>query len=272
MKLASIIIVWDDWELLHHAAHQMRKLVDQVIVIYSHQSNTGEVSVPPSGAVPGFALAYRFEPDLNKRPADNERAKRNFGIDKARELGFTHFILSDSDEFYDPEMFHVEQQRFHNDPTLEGLVCASKVYFRYPTLTIGLDTTLVPFIHKLTPDIKHVYNRRYPFAWEGGSIRIDPTRQLNITSGVKWSPIVMDHYSWVRVDYQKKIRNSTARANIERSTILKDLLQAKPGYFCEFYGKVLNTVSNRYNLPTYDVLALQNIQPISAAGSPKCGN
>jgi hypothetical protein len=98
---------------------------------------------------------------------------------------------------------------------------------------------LVPHIHKLTPTIKHEFNRRFPYAWNNGQIKIDPTRSLNINSGVKWDDVVMHHYSWVRDDYQRKIRNSTARSNLERSTILQDLLHAKEGYYCEFYRKSL---------------------------------
>ena len=66
--------------------------------------------------------------------------------------------------------------------------------------------------------------------------------------------ITMHHYSWLRKDYGKKIRNSTARANIEKSTIVQDLRLAKDGYFCNFYGKKLYTVENRFNLPEYDVM------------------
>jgi hypothetical protein len=250
MRLASIIIVWDDYELLNLAADNMSPVVDQVIIIYSHRSNYGEVSIPPAYAFPGYALSFQWEPDLKRQPVDNERAKRNFGLQKARELGFTHFILSDSDEFYDQNEFVDEALRFHVEPDLQGLVCATQVYFRSPTLTIGLDVTLVPFIHKLTPIIQHKFNAQYPYAFERSGIRIDPTRQLNINSGVKWSPIVMQHMSYIRKDLKKKIRNSTARANIERSTtLIDDYKNAKPGAICRFYNATLKRVPNKFNIP-----------------------
>jgi len=68
------------------------------------------------------------------------------------------------------------------------------------------------------------------------------------------SPIIMHHYSYIRKDIQKKIRNSTARTNIERSTILTDLSQAEPGYFCQFYGKLLASTPNVFGLPDLNVV------------------
>jgi hypothetical protein len=251
MKLCAIFHCWGDWYLLEHAVKHMRPLVDGVIIIGSSKSNYGEYFEIPED----FKTHEMFirEPQFS-HPMNSETEKRNYGLKIASEQGYTHFINCDSDEFYHPEEFLREKQRFIDNPNLQGLVCATQVYFKSPTLTIGMDTTLVPFIHKLTPTLKHEFNRRYPYAWSGRDIKIDPTRSLNINEGVEWSEIVMHHMSWVRKDYQKKIRNSTARANIEKSTIMQDLLVAKDGVMCNFYGKVLYTVPNYFNLPEYDVL------------------
>lgn len=186
----------------------------------------------------------------------SETDKRNFGLEVARHQGYTHFLTCDADEFYNPEEFSKAKKRFDDEPDLEGLVCALQCYFKSPTLTIGIEVTRVPFIHKLTPTIKHEFNRNYPFAWEGSDIKIDPTRSLSINNGVKWDAAVMHHMSHVRKDYQKKIRNSTAKANLEKSCILKDLDNAKPGYFCEYYQKTLHEVPNYFNLPEIGDLSL----------------
>lgn len=250
MKLCAIYNVWGDWDLLDRSTENIEPLVDGIIVIASERSNYGEFS---EIKVTGRYNIYQREPQFS-HPMNSEIDKRNFGLNKAREKGYTHFLMMDADEFYNPIDFQKAKEQFQVKPELQGLVCQTQVYFKSPTLTIGLDTTLVPFIHKITPTLKHEFNRRYPFAWEGHNIRIDPTRSLNINSGVEMSDIVMHHYSWVRKDYAKKIRNSTARANIEKSTIREDLVTAKAGQFCHFYGKVLHAVPNYFNLPEYDVL------------------
>lgn len=265
MKLAAIFCVWNDWDMLAYAANNIRPVVDGVIIVGSVMSNYKYPSRIPDEF---YSELHHFEPDFifGSSVSDNETAKRNSGLRKAREEGYTHFIMMDADEFYVREDFIKEKQRFDN-PELAGLVCASQVYFKSPRLTIGLDTTRVPFIHKITHTLKHEFNRRYPFAWDGRDIRIDPTRSLNINEGVEWSNIVMHHYSWVRKDYEIKIRNSTARANIERSTIRQDLMSAKEGYYVEFYGKTLIRASVDFNIPEFDVSDIH--QPPAPEAWPK---
>lgn len=249
MKLVSIIIVWDDWELAYHQAKHIKEnsLSDDIFIVYSEFSNTGEFSKFRYENIDVEFL--NFEPDLSLEASVNERNKRNFALDKAREYGFTHFVMSDADEYYDPQQFLNEKEKFSN-PNLIGLVCGLKCYFKLPTLSVN-DSTLVPFIHKITPDLRFQFNPCYPYAFTGPKreIRIDPTRQMNINSGVEWSEITMHHYSWVRSDVQKKIRNSTARLNIEQSTIISDYRNAKPGYYCEFYRSTVEPCENLFNIP-----------------------
>lgn len=272
LKIAAVYNTWGDWALLNASIQNILPVVDMVIVVYSDKSNYGEMDEWRTDWVSHedpHVTFHNYEPILN-HPMHAETAKRNYGLDLARQSGATHYLCMDSDEFYDQEEFKKARQVFRENDSLAGLVCKSRVYFSRPTLTIGMDTTLVPFIHKITPALKHEFNRNYPFAWEGKSIRIDPTRSFNINSGVEMSPIIMEHYSWVRKDmeaYKRKIRNSTARHHLERSNILQDLVNAKEGYFCEFYQKRLVRVPNRFNIP-YGELSGKDLQSVAAADPP----
>lgn len=243
MRLVAIYNVWDDYDLLEYSLKNIRPLVDGVIIVASAYSNHGEYSAIPDN----LPDVYHREPQF-KDPRKSETDKRNYGLQIAREQGYTHFLTIDADEFYEPEPFLKEKEKFKN-PDLKGLVCQCQTYFKSPRLTIGLDTTLVPFIHELTPTITHEFNRGYPFAWINGGIRIDPTRSLNITSGVERTDLIMHHMSWIRADHSKKIRNSTARRNIERSNILNDLVLAKEGYFVEFYQRHLQRSTVDFGIP-----------------------
>jgi len=251
MKLAAIYNIWADWDLLRLSVKKISPLVDVIIIIASVKSNFGEDHQIEywNDLQNGFIEIYQCEPDLKLPPAQNERNKRNYGLDIAKSLKCTHFLNLDADEFYEPSEFLKEKERFKN-PDLLGLVCKTKVYFREPTMTVP-DKTLVPFIHKITPDLHFTWNTKYPFAFEGPrrEIRIDPTRQMNINSGVEWSDITMHHMSWIRSDIRKKIRNSTARQNIENSTIVRDYANSKPGYYCEFYRAKIESCENLFNLP-----------------------
>lgn len=249
MKLTAIYNVWDDWDLLSYSVKAIEPLVDGIIIVASEKSNYGHKSPIPNEWRSKIVL---YEPAPGRSPRENETAKRNHGLELAKRVGYTHFLTMDADEFYEPEPFLKAKEIFHVKQNLAGLVCLCQTYFKSPQLTIGLDTTLVPFIHKLTDHIKHGFNRAYPFAWEGHSIRIDPTRSLNIHSGVEKIDLVMHHYSWVRKDYEKKIKNSTARQNLERSCILKDLVEAKEGYFVEYYQKTLVRASVDFEIPEYE--------------------
>lgn len=279
MKLCAIYNVWHDWDWLKLSVQNIRPCVDMVIIIASEKSNYGEVSKIPDvwgsevsqlhNRLAGVHL-INYTPIHGFLPNVNETGKRNCGLDIARQHDCTHFVMMDADEFYNREDFAREKQRCIDNPDLAGLVCASQVYFKSPKLTVGLDVTRVPFIHKITPTLQHEFNRNYPFAWEGKQIRIDPTRSLNIRSGVEWSDIIMHHYSWVRKDIDKKIRNSTARANIERSTLRKDFALAKEGHYVEFYGKTLVRAQVDFNIPEFDVPDLQ--KPLAAETSPTPDN
>lgn len=266
MKLAAIFNVWHDWDMLQYSAGNIESLVDGIIVIGSEFSNYGEQSPIPKEWL--YKVIVR-EPKIGRPPMENETMKRNYGLEIARKAGYTHFIMMDADEFYNPLDLRVELKRFKHNEHLNGLVCASRVYFKSPHLTIGLDTTLVPFIHKITPGLQFGINKNYPFAWDKGAIRIDPTRQLSYSKGIEWSPIIMEHYSWVRSDIEIKIRNSSARANLERSTIREDYALAKETYFCKFYGRTLIRASVDFNIPEFNV---SDIQPLASETGKTPGN
>lgn len=244
MLVVACICFWDCREILPYAVRQWHKLGVDVIIVYSNSSNYRTVvNNTEFLKSPEYkdCHIFRCEPKEFQQPADNERMKRNFGLQKARELGYTHFITADADELYDS---------IDVDWDAVGTVVGCQTYFKSPSLTIGLDRTLVPFIHKITPTIAHAWNRAYPYAFDLVGIRIDPTRQMNINKGVVFNDeIVMHHFSWIRKDYHQKIENSTARNNIRKSTVLKDLLEAKEGYFCEFYQRRLERSTVDFGIP-----------------------
>lgn len=255
MKLAAVYNVWGDTAcLLKHSVNAIRPYVDGVIIVYSQQSNYGEytgIDYLKEVEVDGVYFIKSDHYTYSSGGASSmETTKRNVGLQAAREHGYTHIITMDGDEFYTPSDLLNARNIIEADTSLNGIVVKSQVYFKRPDLTIGLDTTLVPFIHKITPTLTYQMNRKYPYAWVDNVIRIDPTRQFNITSGVMMSKnIIMHHYSYVRKDLEIKIRNSSARGNIENSTIREDWANAKEGYFCKFYGKTLTKCPNLFDLP-----------------------
>jgi hypothetical protein len=255
MKVCAIYNVWaDGLDLLPYSIGNIFPVVDGIIVVWSERSNSGNsdlgkcleyVMKPHNGNI-NFV---QCEPSRVLTSHQNETMKRQRGIDEAKQLGFTHFVLMDCDEFYDKKEFEAEKKRFDN-PSLSGLVCGTQVYFKKPTLTIGFDHTLVPFIHKLSPGLKTGNFNHYPFTYDDqGNAHIDPTRRLNLTDGVEWSDVIMHHMSWVRKDYNLKIENSSASKNLKKSSIYRDLEGASEGHYNEFYRSHLTKCDNHFNIP-----------------------
>lgn len=274
MKIAACINSWGDTlELLPYCINNITPVVDLVIVLWSEKSNYGVSDYRMEDFTRSFkddkVIFKNCEPYLELSPAVNETSKRNVGLQLAKALHCTHFLSMDADEFYAQEEFLKDKARFLN-PNLKGLVARTQVYFKSPKLTIGLDTTLVSYIHRIDKNLQFNFNKSYPFTWNKNQLLIDPTRQLNINDGVEITDTIMHHYSYVRKDLEKKIENSTARGNIRRSTIREDFLSAKEGGYCNFYGKKLIRASVDFNLPELDVH--EDLQSLSPTNGNKSSN
>jgi len=252
MKLGAIFNVWaDSVELLSFAIKAMP--ADFIIVIASLESNKGEVIqgyMHGPEYFPDQPLKYvvrYFKPDLKKSAAENETAKRNLGVAVAKEINCSHFIMCDSDEFYNHEEFEIEKWRI-NRYLLNGLVHPIKVYVGKPTLWCE-DHTLVPGIQKLYPDTQLGNFKNYPFAYDAqGHAHIDPTRRTNQTTGIEMSPFYMHHMSYVRRDIDLKIRNSSANLRRSEAAIKRDITNAAPGYMSELYHRELKECENLFNI------------------------
>jgi hypothetical protein len=246
-KLIAVINLWDGGELLPFQLDNICPMVDKTFVVYSNFSNYGE-SITHVFPERDNVEYVNWEPERSATPHGNEICKRNFGLQMAKNAGASHFLMLDCDEFYDHEDFEEEKDRIYKWD-LNGLIGSVIEYFKEPTLTLPSET-LIPFIHKIVPGIRYSFvDKKYPFAYDASSkARIDPTRRLNVYNGIEWSGIKMHHYSWVRHDIGRKIRNSSARKRLESSGIIDDYLNAKEGYFCESIGKTLVRCENKFNI------------------------
>lgn len=242
--LVAFYNVWD-YEHLRKSVDNIKPVVDKVIIVWSKYSNYGnEGNFNPDEFKD--CICIKFE-SRSGYAYQRETAKRNYGLQKAKKLGAKYFLMMDCDEFYHQADILKWYDYLKSKPELNGLVCKLKVYFKEPTLVCD-DVTYVTFIHRLEPNMVFHHNQNYPYAHHEGHNRIDPTRRLNIDSGVELIDCYMHHYSWVRNDINTKALNSTARNTILKSNVFKDLELAKPGYFCEFYGQELKEVPNYFGV------------------------
>lgn len=225
-KISAIFNTWDGDELLWYSIRQIRPVVDVIIVVYQNISNYGEHYSPE---IPSAFCDHiiHYQPDLKLGGSRNETNKRNIGLEKAKELGCTHFILMDNDELYETNEFKYYRDLIYYNQC-DSSACRLFTYYKHPTIQLTpLEDYFVPFICKLKEDTKIGHYRNYP-------VKADPTRQSNYYQNFYQINIpLMHHYSWVRKDIGLKVRNSSARNMMKHSDqIIKE--------FNDFYrtGKI----------------------------------
>lgn len=246
MKLAAIYNVWDGDELLPYSIEQIRPHVDVIIIVYQTISNYGESYAPtlPERGV----VVLEYHPDLTKSGTFNETRKRNLGLDIARSEGCTHFISMDCDELYDTDTFGKWKQAVQH---YDGSACRMMTYYKHPDIRLSpLESYYVPFIHRIYPETR-LGSAGYP-------VLADPTRRVSTHKNfyIIDEPI-MHHFSWVRSDIGRKLRNSSAsgrwRALIPQMVAEFDSFE-KTGKMAHFEQYNWVRVANRFGLPRFGSL------------------
>lgn len=244
MRLAAIYNVWDGIELLAGSMRSIQSRVDEFIIVWQDISNFGDQSITEQmiiQAIPELDnITFMKHVPVVGLGMKNEIAKRNIGIEMAKHLRCTHFILMDTDEYYDDFGYCV---KLFDQCGHRGSVCKLLTYFRHPTLRFeNPDNYYVPFIHELN-DNSITGNKSYPFY-------VDPTRRINEIDVVEL-PIYMHHFSYVRENIDRKLMNSSARNNIIKiiDQIKFDYENASPGFVVKSYNnQKLITVDNKFNI------------------------
>jgi hypothetical protein len=210
MKLAAIYNVWDGLEHLDKSISLIYPFIDHVILVWQDVSNFGELNTDTSICVQALSTKYPkvthsyFTPDIQKGGTHNEIAKRFKGSMIAKDLGCTHFLHIDTDEYYVPSDFE-HGKAFVLEHNLDTSYCKLVTYFKQPNYRLEpLENYYVPFICKITS-----------CNIGGFGIYTDPTRGTSPQGRCKEVPILMHHMSYVRNDIAMKLRNSSARVNIK---------------------------------------------------------
>ena len=106
MKLIPIYSIFDGLELLEGSVQQIYTDCDKFIFHYQTTSNTGEVDFNVEKYLIKMCRKYSkinlliYEPSLDLNGSQNEKRKRQLGINYARNIGATHYLLMDCDEYF----------------------------------------------------------------------------------------------------------------------------------------------------------------------------
>lgn len=200
-------MVFTGEELLEFALASIRNNIDFISVTYQTTSHFGNPAAPNLfpllRQLKGSNLIdeiVHYESDLSLHPKVNELKLRNMGLDLSRQVGCTHHISADVDEFYDPlQLEYIKNNMGDNDLSIVGY----DNYYKDPTFLVTPSQNLViSFIHKISSE----YNMDIQFPF-----RIEKTRKLTNHNKIKVfsrEEFTMHHMSYVRKDIAKKFNNS----------------------------------------------------------------
>lgn len=248
MKLAAIYNSWDGIELLSGSIRCIKDHVDIIIVVWQKCSNWGEYYNP----MPEIIAAFKDHPGVNKAfieyiPKEwggfpNEINKRNLGLEYARQEGCTHFLHMDVDEYY--QFFEAAKVAYIRSGEA-GSVCPIYTYINKPEYRCDRqDGYYVPFIHELHPDTVAGGSN---YGWH-----VDPTRRINCKAIVKLSE-PMHHFSYIRYNIERKVKNSSARNNIKNGTIMKSYhelsaISNAEGFYIPDWDRKITIVPNIFDI------------------------
>ena len=217
MKLSAAYNAFDGLELLPHSLKSIRKSVDCIIVVWQNISNHGNESevntakVLEALQVQGLIdVIIHYDTDFKKTPHQNELAKRNVGLNYARNNGYTHHLNIDCDELYLKAEFDLAK-RIISSNDIEATACKMKTYYKYPNCIITpAEEYYVPFIHKIT----HA-NYTLSTKW---NLLADPTRKVPCKLVHEFSrlELTMHHLSYIRNNIRVKLDNSSANVNFKK--------------------------------------------------------
>lgn len=231
MKLAAIYNTFDGEELLEGSIAQIIDEVDEVLIIYQLVSNVGEHYPELLTTLAHLKERWpiirlrKYAPNHELPPAQNERQKRQIGLNWALKLACTHYLFIDNDEYYERDAF----ARAKSDIETGGYdasACRMHSYFAKPIYRLEpIENYWVPFIGRLKPDLK---------AWARFPVHVDPTRGAGPIERCYLfaeGDLMMHHYSYVRKDMRRKLRNSSAARNFGNiNQLTKQIENWKPGF------------------------------------------
>jgi len=257
MKLGISYNLFDGEELLRSSILSVRDDCDHLNVVYQTVSNFGN---PCSEDLLDLLSdlkkdklideLYFYEPNLNKNPTRNELIKRNIGLKIAKKNKCTHFLTSDSDEYYLADQFQ-KAKKFIEENKIEISACSFINYLKEPIYQLeGFSSFYVPFISKIKFFSKFDKKNSFP-------VMADPTRRLNgkVFKLFDQNDLVMHHMTLVRKEIERKFNNSFTKDNADKFGVSNNIKNYKfPDDWIDPNGQKIirvNRVANIFNIPQF---------------------
>lgn len=253
MKLGLCYMVFDGIELLEPSILAIRDVVDYISVTYQSISYFGN-SIDSNSLNIMNELKMRklideilfYDTNLKIHHKENELNLRNLGLQASRNVGCTHHISADVDEFYKPEELELAK-KIVNENNCDFSMVPYSIYYKDPTyLVVPEPKYFVTFINKINNN--YLINKEFPF-------RIEVTRRLeNYNSYYVFQKheCCMHHMSYVRKNIKNKIENSEIKRFYNIDKFLNEFNTYKLGDICcftpDFINRRTTKVPNFFNI------------------------
>lgn len=230
-KLGLGIIAFENFELLPSVIYEIKDKVDHITLCLQHESYHGDPIEGEDVKSAELLKEYGYVDDIiwfeiknkhtddpnNNGPRLIEADKRNFILDYLEhEIGCSHSMVIDSDEFYDGVDFERAKKIVDETPDIKVTYCQYVNYYRdYQHLLVWPFPCFVPFI----TEAKY----RYDFYKGSFNNPADPTRKYVIPEKdgqftiFSWQTVKMHHLSWIRLTIEKKLKSWSSRKKFENA-------------------------------------------------------
>lgn len=212
--------VFDGEELLEKSLKSVRNSADYINVVYQTTSWYNESCSKDLIRVLKKCKEQNlideiieYKPNYEKSAGKQELEKRNIGLKYSKKAGCDYFMPMDTDEFY----LGNELEKLKRKISINGITnayCMQKLYLT-PTKRIQeFPRHAVTLFGKINVFSKMKANKN-------NIILIDPTRQISGFFNKKpyvFLDIYMHHYSFFRKDINKKIRNSSGKVMLPKTS------------------------------------------------------
>lgn len=256
-KVVLGIMCFEGSEHLYNTIKELDPYIDHVILAYQDISyhddpiskNELEIIKDVASELNCELLKTKLNPQL--QPREQEAEKRNIIMKYAEDLGYSHIIIIDADEYYNGISFlnalkKIDENNY--DLTYCQYINYYKDYMHYLVYPFK-DGMYVPFIARTS--YRHSYN------CTDITLPSDPTRRyirkknsthyLDSLYVFKWEEIKMHHFSWIRNNINGKVKSWSAKKTFENVSDLIDRALNDFNNFNDDYKRVhliFNTPDN----------------------------
>lgn len=217
MKIGVSYNVFDGEEHLMNSILQIRESVDFISVVFQKKSNYGEkcdknlekliLQLRNDGLVD---KVLEYFPLSNVSPHVNEINKRNLGLILSEKNRCTHHMSMDTDEYYFKEQFNY-MKKVVEEGNYDSAACQMSTYYKEPIYQLfPKEEYYVSLLFKIRPNVSYVFANRFP-------VLTDPTRSMEPGNFRLFTrdEIEMHHMSFIRLDIETKLKNSSAKINFQ---------------------------------------------------------